>query len=265
MTWARLEDTFAEHPKIAGLSDSAFRLHVTAICYAARFNTDGELSPSAVRVIRGQARQIGQLVDAGVWDDAGGGTYVIHDFLEYNPSREETEGRRATRAEAGRMGGLRSGEARRSKSEANNEANALAKTKQMLRSKTNPVPTRPDPSRPVGNNSRRLSSSSSLPGAAVGRLDDDDNKADSLPDGAKLILSALRLRRIQPDLAEDARQIAEVVGSDSIRAAIAICKTDGVKPWPDAVRARLPRDISDDLEARKAKYLGGSIGSAVRK
>jgi len=142
MTWARLEDSFPEHPKIAALSDGAFRLHVTAICYASKFNTDGDLSAAAFRVIRGSTKLAGELLGAGVWEKNEDGAWRIHDFLHYNPSREEQAGRRQTRADAGRLGGLKSGEARRS----NGEANASPKTKQMLEAKTNPVPSRPVPS-----------------------------------------------------------------------------------------------------------------------
>jgi hypothetical protein len=74
-----------------------------------------------------------------------------------------------------------------------------------------------------------------------------------------LILSALRLRRIEPDLAADARQLADEVAVDSIQTAIESCRADGVKPWPDKIRERLP-DLTDGLEARKRKY-GGSIGN----
>ena len=41
MTWLRIDDAMVDHPKIIGLSDGAFRLHITALCYCARHLTDG--------------------------------------------------------------------------------------------------------------------------------------------------------------------------------------------------------------------------------
>jgi hypothetical protein len=67
-----------------------------------------------------------RLVDAGLWEADPVG-FVIHDFLKYNPSREEVLAQRAERAASGRKGGIKSGVRRRSKREANaklNEANA---------------------------------------------------------------------------------------------------------------------------------------------
>ena len=144
MTWAKLDDSFPEHPKIAALSDAAFRQHVTAICYAAKFNTDGEITPAAFRMIRGSAKLAAQLVDATLWDALETG-WAIHDFLEYNPSREKVTEKSTKRAAAGRLGGQQSAIVRGSKTEAKPEAIAQAKPKQLLHQNLNPVPTRPDP------------------------------------------------------------------------------------------------------------------------
>lgn len=142
MTWARLEDNMPEHPKIAALSDGAFRLHIRAICYAARYGTDGEISAAAFRILGGRAKYASELVEGAVWDTTSRGGWSVHDFLEYNPSRREVEERRETRGASGRLGGQRSGEVRRQKA----EANASPQSKQMLEAKSNPVPSRPVPS-----------------------------------------------------------------------------------------------------------------------
>ena len=41
MPWVKLDDGFTDHPKIASLSDSAFRTFVTALCYCNKNLTDG--------------------------------------------------------------------------------------------------------------------------------------------------------------------------------------------------------------------------------
>ncbi len=44
MTWVRLDDGFADHPKLEQISDYAFRLHVSAMCWSSRRGTDGRIS-----------------------------------------------------------------------------------------------------------------------------------------------------------------------------------------------------------------------------
>ena len=43
MTWVKVDDALPEHPKVARLSDAAFRVHISALCYSARNLTDGKL------------------------------------------------------------------------------------------------------------------------------------------------------------------------------------------------------------------------------
>ncbi len=43
MPFLNLDDNFADHPKIDGLSDGAFRLHVSGMLYAAKHMTDGKV------------------------------------------------------------------------------------------------------------------------------------------------------------------------------------------------------------------------------
>ena len=43
MTWIKLNDNAPRHPKIAGLSDRAFRAWVNSLCYASEFLTNGAL------------------------------------------------------------------------------------------------------------------------------------------------------------------------------------------------------------------------------
>lgn len=95
VTWVRIDDGFAEHPKIMGLSDRAFRLHVTALCYCGRNLTDGHLSPPALKMLMASCsatrRHVNELVDAGVWDSAT----TIHDFTDLNPTADSVKRDRA--------------------------------------------------------------------------------------------------------------------------------------------------------------------------
>lgn len=113
MTWVRIEDGFPDHPKVVGLTDRAFRAHIVGLCYAGQHLTDGKI-PEAVARGLGK-RQVSELVAADLWEQNGVG-YIIHGYLDYNPSREyvEDERRKARerRANAGRRGGVRSGDVR---------------------------------------------------------------------------------------------------------------------------------------------------------
>jgi hypothetical protein len=94
MPWARLEDSYFTHRKVADLSKDAKLLDLAAIAFSARELRDGELSRSDVRVIAAQVdvedvfAVADQLVAAERWGKTENG-YIIHDYLKYNPSREQ--------------------------------------------------------------------------------------------------------------------------------------------------------------------------------
>lgn len=108
MSWLRIDDGFTEHRKIVPLSDAAFRLHVEALCYASRQQTDGFIAD--VILLRwhtdDDTRSLGKIVDEelvrrGLWEPVDGG-WMVHDFLEYNPSRDERHQRADQRKRAGK-------------------------------------------------------------------------------------------------------------------------------------------------------------------
>ncbi|MET8113744.1 hypothetical protein [Streptomyces prasinus] len=101
MPWVKLEDRFPSHRKVALLSDRAFRLHVSAICWCAENLTDGRIADRELPLvahIRGIKATAKQLEDAGLWDRVEGG-WEIHDYLDYNPSREQVTAERKKNAE----------------------------------------------------------------------------------------------------------------------------------------------------------------------
>ena len=134
MTWVRIDDAMPEHPKVLAAGPLAFALDVAAICYSARNGTNGRIPRAKVRLLldlsdvrigRAKVDPIAlaeKLVECGRWH-RDGDDYVIHDFAEYNFTREETEDRalelREKRRAAGRLGGLRRAQGARSNGEAN--------------------------------------------------------------------------------------------------------------------------------------------------
>lgn len=93
MPWVRIDDHIDEHPKVAALSDSAFALFVTSLAYCNRNLTDGFV-PNAVGL--GKLRwcegntipPIRELEASGLWEEANGG-WQIHDYEDFQPSRED--------------------------------------------------------------------------------------------------------------------------------------------------------------------------------
>ena len=109
MPWVRFDDQFPIHRKVDGLSDAAFRLHVSAVFWCARNLTDGfvseeDLDGVSARV-RTPSRFAAECVRRRVWHDAkdecpsekcpasAGNSYpqgwIIHDYWEYQPSKEQ--------------------------------------------------------------------------------------------------------------------------------------------------------------------------------
>jgi len=117
MTWARLDDQFYNHPKVAKLGDMllpAVGLHALALCYCNAYLTDGFIPKDQIPRLTGDVTLllpggtpwvlVNDLLDAGLWEKAEGG-YQIHDFLDYNPSRVEVLKEREARHEIRVAGG----------------------------------------------------------------------------------------------------------------------------------------------------------------
>ena len=100
MPWVRLDDRFPSHRKVALLSDRAFRLYVSALCWSSENLTEGRILDrelSLVARIRGAKTVAKELEDARLWDRIEGG-WDIHDYLEYNPDRARVQADRGANA-----------------------------------------------------------------------------------------------------------------------------------------------------------------------
>lgn len=95
MGWVRLDDNFADHPKIIALSDTAFRLFITGLCYSNRQLTDGVIPYQIVNAWVGDnpEKPSDELEDQGLWERIDKGFY-IRSYTEYQPSREKIEKKR---------------------------------------------------------------------------------------------------------------------------------------------------------------------------
>ena len=91
MPWARFDDGFPGHRKVRRLTDGAYRLHTTAICHCAHDLTDGRVTPEDIEdmpSIRQSEKRIAELIKRDLWSVVSDG-WMIHDYLDYNPSREQ--------------------------------------------------------------------------------------------------------------------------------------------------------------------------------
>lgn len=99
---------YADHPKIAGLSDAAFRAHVEMILYAARYETDGRIPLAfAKRVPAGaRAELLNNDPERPSLREVASGGYVLHGYEDHQTTKAQMDELRRKRAESGRLGGI---------------------------------------------------------------------------------------------------------------------------------------------------------------
>lgn len=88
MPYASIDDNMTEHPKVERLSDAAFRVYVTSICFCSRNLTDGLILRQQAAKVAASPKIIRELVDAGRWDADPEG-WRVHNYLKWNKSRAE--------------------------------------------------------------------------------------------------------------------------------------------------------------------------------
>src|SRR5258708_24848920 len=97
MPWFRLDDSFHSHPKVIAAGNEAIGLYVRCGTHAAEHLTDGFVGKDVV-LLYGSRALADALVRTGLWHRARNG-WTIHDYLDYNPSREDVERERKQAAE----------------------------------------------------------------------------------------------------------------------------------------------------------------------
>ncbi len=132
MAWVRVDDQFSENPKHAAVGPVGWGVWLAGLAYCNRNLTDGFIPRSVAHTFadfkmvdaEGWIWTIartsgsggadldgewiaGRLVEAGIWHESDGG-YMVHDYLEFQPSREAVTAKRAKTAErVGRYRGRR--------------------------------------------------------------------------------------------------------------------------------------------------------------
>lgn len=152
MGWIRIDDNAPHHRKMLQAGPAACWLWVCGLGYCQRMSSDGFIPLEAMSLLGvwNWKKLAGFLVSARMWHKVDGG-YEVHDYLHYQFSAGETAERRERhsdeRAAAGRLGGIKSGETRRSKTKQNeanaskqNEANAGSK-REASEAPSHPIPS----------------------------------------------------------------------------------------------------------------------------
>lgn len=88
MSWFKFDDNAVDHPKIAALSNLAFRWWVKGLSYASRFLTDGVLHKLFWKQVPAPVRN--ELSKAKLWD-YDDPNFVIHDYLHHQIGKAEIE------------------------------------------------------------------------------------------------------------------------------------------------------------------------------
>jgi hypothetical protein len=135
MAWVKLDDAFLDHPKFLRVGPLATLLHVAAIAWCNRNLTDGvipraqparlvawhlvndELDPEVVGKLDVESPAVAWgcliqgLLAARLWLEREDGDYEIHDYLDFQPSREQVLSERAAARERKRRSRAKSQEA----------------------------------------------------------------------------------------------------------------------------------------------------------
>lgn len=96
MTWIKLDDKSPRHPKVASLTDRAFRWWIKGLCYASEFLTNGVLHPVFWKEVPKQSRAELTGNKLWDWDDPN---FIIHDYLSHQSSKEAVSQKKSDSAE----------------------------------------------------------------------------------------------------------------------------------------------------------------------
>jgi hypothetical protein len=91
MSYAKFDDRTPDNPKVVGVSLRARWDWFESICYCSGNLTDGRLPAGIVN--QRWRRSANELVEARLWD-ADGDSYQVHDYLDWNDSRDAVHARR---------------------------------------------------------------------------------------------------------------------------------------------------------------------------
>jgi hypothetical protein len=230
MTWVRLDDGFPDHPKLVAAGGDAGWLHICAMCWSARQLTDGVIPAGILHRLSDRRRPeelAARLVACGLWEVTEGG-WTIHDWFDYQPSRERVEADR--QAAQQRMRRTRSQNVRPNIDRTNTEVRP-----NIDRSSENVRLPRPDPS---------LSTSSFPTTTTVETVAEDRSSSSSGMNQPSVITEAVALA-----------------------VEVAAMHTDGIRSpgrWRKRVAETIATEHGEAMRAHVAERPGISAGQLVQ-
>lgn len=97
MPWFKVDDGFHCHPKVLEAGNEAIGLYVRCGSWVSQQLTDGFV-PTSIAVLYGGRDLAELLVEAKLWTPVVGG-WRMHDYLIYNPSKEQVQAERHAASE----------------------------------------------------------------------------------------------------------------------------------------------------------------------
>lgn len=116
MTWFKIDDGFHCHPKVLEAGNEAIGLYARCGSWVSQQLTNGFV-PTSIALLYGGRELAAALVEARLWIPVDGG-WQMHDFLIYNPSKDQVRSDRAAAADRQKRARERAKAAREAKESA---------------------------------------------------------------------------------------------------------------------------------------------------
>ena len=234
MTWLRFTDNVTERPAWEGLGTDAFMLHVAALGYSNRQLTEGRLSASVVQRLLWIASPLvtaARLVDAGAWEGDGDTFLIVWDLDDQLTADEVQQQKDAQKVRAKRRRAHLRGDHTTCQSayckfagqSLLRDASRDESRDESRDASRHPNPTRPDPTRPMGEG-RGGGSDSGAPADAGAAPPEEDEPTAPPPGDLRAALDARRARLAaagQEDDEQHRRQEQERLLRESARILVA--------------------------------------------
>ncbi len=110
MTWGKVDDNLAFHPKVIAAGNEAMGLWVRSLSWSSQQLTDGIIPDAIISALHGEAAAH-ILVAAGLWHEVDGG-YEFNDWVDYQPTREQVLAERLATRERSRAARAKASAAR---------------------------------------------------------------------------------------------------------------------------------------------------------
>lgn len=280
MPWARLDDDFILNEKLFAVSSDAKVLWFYSIGYSNKNLTDGSIRQHALPVVAAMAgvkdyeAAAAELVGARLYERIEGG-YLVHDFLKFNPSREDVLKQREENAKRqaewqARKRGEASDLSDIIDEPPNTDTNTVANTVSNAVSKSAPVPVpvpdpvpdpvpvpRPEATRtPPQAAARRDAPPKPVPAQreAFGRLVElwgkpaNDGEKGKYERAAKLLAQANAVSEIAQLKAEAERRDWPECTPLAVATNVTILRKPRVKTVTQGGRARAPTSLAEDFD-----------------